>query len=242
MKNQKLLLALQFWDRDKDQAMRVARLIADLQSGFSEQADFLFVARFDSSQDMKTVEYVSRKFNVQHYINSRYRGAEWPHGCNSLWFGTMDYIYSYRQAGRIPDYKAVLTFEADSCPLHPAWISTLSQEWDRLDRKMVGHLLGHGPDGKGHINGNCLVSCDMSYLKWISREVGGCSPQGGWDYLLAPQFRARGWADSPAIRSWYRQPTLSAEQYEIAVGQGCALLHGVKDDSVMDLVRKRFIA
>jgi hypothetical protein len=243
---QKLLLALQFWNGDKAQAMGVARLVADLQPGFSELADFMFVARFDCTQDMKTVEHVSRKFNVHHFINSRFRGAEWPFGCNQLAFGTLDYVYTKMESKRLPDYKAVLLFEADTTPLYPAWISDLSQAWDKANTKMLGHVLPHGPrtsntPGGGHVNGNCLISTDKTYLKWLTRDVGGCTPHGGWDFVLAPEFKKRGWADTPLIRSWYRMPTMTEEQFESASAQGIALLHGCKDDSLIRHVRSRFV-
>lgn len=238
---QKLLLALQFWERDRDQAMKVARLVADLQPGMCEIADFLFVARHDCAQDMKTIEHVSRKFNVHHFINTRFRGAMWPFGCNQLAFGTLDYVYTKMASKRLPDYKAVLLFEADACPMYPAWITDLSQEWDKKNVKVLGHLLSHGP-GPGHVNGNCLLSTDKSFLKWLCRDVGGVTPHAGWDYILAPQFRKHGWSDTPLIRSWYRQPTMPKEGFEEASRQGIALLHGVKDASLLGHVRQRFIA
>lgn len=240
MSPKKILLALQFWDGDKEQAMKVARLVADLQPGICEIADFMFVARFDCTQDQRTIEHVSRKFNVQHFINQRFRGAEWPHGCNQLAFGTLDYVYTKMESKRIPDYKAVLLFEADSAPMHPAWISALSEEWDKKDVKVLGHLLAHGPDGKGHVNGNCLISTDKAFLKWLCRDVGGCTPHAGWDWVLAPKFRQKGWADTPLIRSWYNQRGMTAETFETASRQGMALLHGFKDDSLLRHVRARF--
>lgn len=238
MIQQKLLLAIQFWDRDKEQAMKVARLIADLQPGFCELADFMFVARFDCTQDMKAVEYVSRKFNVHHFINNRHRGSEWPHGPNSLWFGTMDYVYTMSVAKRIPDYKAVLTFEADATPLSPHWISALSQDWDRAKTKVLGAMQ---TSPAPHVNGNALFSCDRSFLKWISRDVGGCTPHAGWDFVLAGQFQRKGWADCPLMRSWWNMATMGKETFEDLSRQGVVFFHGCKDDSLLRHVRERFV-
>lgn len=236
----KLLLALQFWERDRAQAMKVARLIADLQPGFCELADFLFVARFDCEQDLKTVDYVSRKFNVHHFINSKFRGSEWPHGCNALWFGTMDYMFGMTEAKRIPDYKAVLTFEADTAPLTPHWISALSQAWDKESvkgAKVVGAL----QTNPGlHINGNAMFSCDLPFLKWIARDVGGCTPHAGWDFVLAKAFQKKGWADCPLMRSWWQTKEVSKETFEQLGREGVVFFHGVKDDSLIGHVRQRF--
>lgn len=238
MITQKLLLAIQFWQGDKEQAMKVARLIADLQPGFCEIADFMFVARFDCGQDMKTIEHVSRKFNVHHFINHRFRGAEWPHGCNSLWFGTMDRVYTQTVADKFPRYKAVLTFEADAAPMTPHWISALSQAWDKAQAKVLGAFQSApGP----HINGNALFSCDKSFLKWITRDVGGCSPHGGWDFLMANEFRKKGWADCALMRSWWQLATMPPEVFEDLSRQGVVFFHGCKDDSLLKLVRARFV-
>ncbi len=238
---QKILLALQFWEGDKAEAMKRARLIADLQPGHSDKADFLFVSRFDCTQDMGTVEQVSRKFNTHHVINRR-RGEGWPHGCNELFFGTMDWVFSHAEAGRIPDYKAILTFEADSCPLHPNWINDLSASWDAAKTYVHGPLLENGvPGAGGHINGNCMMSGDMKFLKWLTREKGGCTPVGGWDYLFYPEFKRWGAKDAPGMKSWWRVPSINQETYDSLLAQNVCFLHGCKDDSLVRLVRSRFL-
>lgn len=238
MKPKKLLLALQFWERDREQAMKVAKLIADLQPGFCEIADFLFVARFDCEQDMKAIEYVSRKFNVHHFINTRFRGAEWPFGCNSLWFGTMDWVFTMTEAQRIPEYKAVLTFEADACPLTPNWLTDLSAFWDKANTKVVGALQSNPAP---HINGNAFFSCNLGFLKWIARDVGNCTPHAGWDFVLAQAFKKHGWADCPAMRSWWQMATMPPETFDQLTREGVVFFHGCKDDSVLRQVREKFV-
>ncbi len=235
--SEKILLALQFWDGDKAQAMNLARLIADLEPRHSDKADFLFVSRFDCAHDMETVKHVSKKFNVHTYIN-RQRGQMWPHGCNSLWFGTMDWIFSYGEADRIPPYKAILTFEADCAPLAPNWITELSREWDKAKVKVLGALLKAPGE---HVNGNALFSGDKAFLKWISRDIGGCTPHGGWDYILAPEFKRRGWANSNLFRSWWNTKTVSQETFQDLSKQGAVFFHGCKDESLLGHVRRRFL-
>lgn len=233
----KILLAIQFWKGDKERAMQVARLIADLEPRHSDQADFLFVSRFDCTHDDDTVKYVSRKFNVHTYIN-RSRGELWPHGCNTLWFGTMDWIFSYGMAERIPPYKAVLTFEADAFPLVPNWVSMLSEEWDQAKVKILGAMQIYPAR---HINGNAMFSCDPAFLKWIARTKGGCTPHAGWDFILADEFRRKGWADCPKMRSWWGYPTMPRETFEDLTRQGVIFFHGCKDDSIIRHVRERFL-
>lgn len=235
----KILLALQFWNGDKEQAMKTARLIADLQTGFSEQADFLFMARFDAEQDHSTVTKLSSKFNTHVVTNRRRRGTGWPYGCNDLWFGTMDWVYGHKEANKIPDYKAVLTFEADAIPLSANWITQLHTEWDTAKKFVVGALQkAPGP----HINGNAMFSGDMKFLHWVSRQVGGCSPMGGWDYLLAKEFQRRGWADAKSMRSEWQMKTMTEDRFTELLKQNVTFHHGCKDDSGIRHVRSRFLS
>lgn len=235
----KILLALQFWSGDQAQAMQVARLIADLEPRMCERADFLFVSRFDCAHDQDTVAYCSRKFKMRTHV-SRRRATGWPFGCNELWFETMQYVYEHTVADkRIPDYKAVLTFEADAAPLHPNWISVLSDNFDdSRPANIVGSLLQH-PDT--HVNGNAMFSCDLDFTHWVSRQLCGCAPSGGWDFILAPKFKVWGWKNSPVMRSWWQTPTLEESRYEALLGQQVAFLHGVKDLSVLEHVRKKYL-
>lgn len=233
----KILLALQYYHGDADMAGKVARLIADLEPRRCERADILLVSRFDTVHDQSVVEYVSSKFNVWTHI-SRSRAEMWPHGCNALWFSTMDYVYTYGIADRIPPYKAILTFEADAVPLIPGWIQALSDGWDAAQASVYGSFQ---PAPGPHINGNAMFSGDKDFLKWIARDVGGCTPMGGWDYVLYPKFKKWGCANAPSMRSWWGTKTLPKEQYDDLVSQQVVFLHGVKDDSVIQHVRKRFI-
>jgi len=234
----KILLAIQFWEGDKAQAMKVARLIADLEPRHSDRADFLFVSRFDCTHDLDTIKYVSGKFNVRHHI-SRRRAVGWPFGPNELWFETMQYVYEHTIDGRrVGDYKAVLTFEADAFPLCPNWIPMLSDAWDETrPANVVGALLRH--PGL-HVNGNALFSCDTAFTYWLVRQLSGCTPHGGWDYVLAPRFKEWGWKDCNLFRSWWQTPTLARETYEQLLSQHVCFLHGVKDASVIGHVRDKY--
>lgn len=239
----KILLALQFWENDKADAMRMARFVADLEPQHCAQADFLFAARFDCKHDPATVAHVSKRFNTFTFINRNRRAEGWPFGCNELFFGTVDHVYTQIEAKRMPQYKAIFTFEADGNPMSPDWIARLHSEWDRLHAKganMVGAMIPPGPpetDGK-HINGNCLVSAEKEYLHWIARKIGGCRPTAGWDWVLAPLFKNEGWANCPGMRSFWRSPAMPPEVFQRLRREGVFFVHGVKDDSIIRHVRE----
>lgn len=240
---EKLLISLLHWDGDKNQAMRLARLVADLEKEHNSRADFLFLNRFDCSLNLETVNYVSRKFNTLTIGNVfRRREKGWPSACNAAAFETFD--FAFNRAQQHYSYKAILLLEADACPLHPNWINDLLWAADCAHpAKIMGHHLPNGPHGfdGGHINGCCMVSGDFDTLHFLSRKIGGCTSSAGWDWVLAPRLQKLGWADVPQIRSWWRKPSCTPEEIDEVAKQGCALLHGVKDDSVEKYVRGRFL-
>lgn len=235
----KILIALQYWDGDRALALDLARYLADLEPTHTNLADFMFMARFDSSLDERVAKEVSRKFNV-FSVKARRRGKGWPAGCNDLWFSVMEWAYSMIEAKRVPAYKAIFTFEADGAPIPRDWIARLSSEWDRVSNPgpvvMAGALQEHGP----HINGNALMSGNLGFLHWVVRKVGGCHPFSGWDFVLAPEFKSQGWANIPGVRSYYNTPTFSKEQYDQMVKEDLIWVHGGKDRSLIDFGRKRF--
>lgn len=236
--DRKILIALQYWDGDRTNALALARYLADLEPEHSKDADFLFMARFDSSLDEATIKHVARKFNV-FSVKSRRRGVGWPCGCNELWFSVMEWVQSMVGHKKTPHYKAIFTCEADGAPIPRDWVKRMSAEWDRVNTPrpivMAGAMQANGP----HINGNALMSGDLNFLTWIGRRVGGVVVDCGWDYCMATDFHRRGWADIPGMKSLYNTPTFSAQQYEDMVKQDWIWVHGGKDQSLINFGRAR---
>lgn len=238
----RILLVLQFWSGDKKQAMELAKFITDLQPGRCENADFLFVSRFDCAHDAEVIKYVSKKFNVFHYVSKR-RGTNWPIGCNELFFGSLEWVYHKMQARQIPQYKLVFAFEPDSVPLSPNWVSEFSRAWDRECAKhetfVFGALLQYpGP----HVNGNALYSGNPAFLHWLVKQVGGVQPNGGYDYILYSDFKRWGARDFPQLKSYWNCKTLPDAACEAEIAKGTLFLHGVKDRSLLNFARRKFLS
>lgn len=237
----KILLALQYWKGDRDQAMRLARFIADLQHGHSDLADFLFVSRFDCGHDNETVKYVSRKFDTHTFI-SRRRGKGWPHGCGDLWFATMEHANDQIEKRKFRHYKSVFTFEADNVPMSSRWIQHFVEQFDAANAKRPTYVMGALLQSPGeHINGNMIVKTDLSFLRWISKTVSAAPPMVGWDYYLAQDFKRWGWAHLEGMQSYWGAATLPASQIEHEFQKGTIWLHGCKDDSLLNAARKRLL-
>lgn len=239
----KILLTLQFYAGDKALAGKLARFIADLEAKHSDLADFLLVSRFDCSQEQELVQTVAAKFNCYQWISKR-RGVGWPVGPNDLMTGATEWCYHMIEAKKVPPYKAIFLFEADCVPLERTWVARLSQVWDDLNSSkrvfVAGAMQPQGPDGSGHINGNCLLSGDIGFLQWLSKRA-SIPPSQGWDYYLAPRFKQWGWADIPGLKSYWGTTTFNQEWFDNEMAAGTFFIHGCKDDSLLNLARKRLI-
>lgn len=91
-----------------------------------------------------------------------------------------------------------------------------------------------------HVNGNAMFSGDKAFLHRIARQISGCAPHAGWDYVLAPEFKKQGWADCAKMRSWWAYPTMPRETFEDLLRQDVVFHHGTKDDSVLRHVRQKY--
>lgn len=237
----RLLLVLQFWKGDQAQAMRLARFIADLQPGRCNNADFLFVSRFDCGQDGDTIAYVSKKFNVFSYVSKR-RGTGWPDGCNNLWFSSIEWAHSMIKDGKVRPYKALLTFEADCVPLASNWITRLLNEWDKYSQAAQLFVLGALLQAPGpHINGNAMFSGNPAFTHWLVHQVSGAPPTAGWDYVLYRDFKRWGCANLPILKSYWGTKTFTETRFNQELAAGTVFIHGVKDDSLLNLARKKFV-
>lgn len=239
----KILIALQFWEGDKASAIRLANFLADLEPRHSDLADIVLINRFDCKVDYQgTLLKLARKFNVFSYTSPQ-RGVGWPDGCNSLWFGTMEWVYSFMEIGKLPGYKAIFTCEADGAPLSVDWVARMSAAWDSTQhgekKVFIAGPLVKGNGVEEHVNGNCLVSGNMRFLHWITRRVAGVPGGCGWDYYLRDAFKRWGWANIPGMVSYYNTPLFSREQYEQMLKQQLIWVHGDKSNCLIDYGRAR---
>lgn len=245
VKSPKFLITLPFWIGDRNQAMAMARLLADLEPKHSDKADLLLVNRFDCPPfDAVTVKYLSRKFNVLQHKSAR-RETGWPAGCNGLFFGTLEYVYHMLQARKLPQYKAILNLASDVVPLVKDWLEYFHYQWEFLPGNLrhpvycAGHLI---PGDHEHINGDIfLYSAEERFLKWLARDVGCVKVRAGWDWVLAPKFREWGWGNIAGVHSLWNTPTMPAAEAAKWRANGAVMIHGVKDNSLLRYARKALL-
>lgn len=176
-----ILLNIQFWQGDKELAMGLARLIADLEDAPRPET-ILFTARFDCEFDEETIAYVAKKFQVARFKTTR-KATGWPNGPNQMMGESYQYLVELRRRGRFEGSTGILFIEADCVPLKRGWIDDLTKEYESCGKHVLGAWLKSGDVAIEHVNGNCIISFDF----WRKcPQI--CNPpsRGGWDAVLAP--------------------------------------------------------
>jgi hypothetical protein len=242
----KILIVLQCYTGDRMMAMKLARLIADIEQEKSRYADFMIAYRYDTQDDIGTYLYLTKKFDEVHLYHSRHNTSGWPAGCNDLFFDTLAHISRMVKKNGW-EYDAALFIEADCVPLDKDWIKKLHREWYAGTQLALGHWISKSQFRTAHLNGNCMLATN------ISEKIPSfytCPPSHPWDIFHTKAL----WANMRAtdlIFSDYKKKTItedelfSARTYPKdhplrAMSSVPVLIHGVKDESAQIIVRKKF--
>jgi hypothetical protein len=242
----KLLLCLQCYENDKPTAMRLARIIADLESKKTKLADFLFVWRWDTKPDLETVSYISQKFENVNTLITKRQSKGWPSAPNDMFHEGYDH-FCLRVRQKIWNYDAAFFFESDCVPLAEDWISQLRNEWYEKDQDILGFIYGPSDHPYPHVNGNLLIS--PKFQKKCPQFFAS-KANVGWDVFHAKQMLRHARA-SRLIYNDYSRPSISCEElfsnktYKAdhpLKGQTVlpCFYHGVKGLSAQDCVRNKF--
>jgi hypothetical protein len=177
-----ILLIVQFWQGDREQAMELARLIADIEPAYRENVQILFAARFDCKHDDAAIEYVSHKFRV-HKMNCKRKAVGWPNGPNQMAGESYEYVVEGLRNKKLDQaIDAVMLIEADCIPLHKNWITMLYDEFKASNKLVSGAWLKKADAGIEHVNGNLIMSTRF----WkVCPEIFHPQSRGGWDATLA---------------------------------------------------------
>jgi len=239
----KMVVALQFWDGDKERAMHLARFIADLEPTKNDKVDFAFVARFDAKHDQETIKYVSRKFDIWTLTGTR-KSTGWPTGCNDLALDLFQQSADRSRPGKVwAKHKAVYLIESDVLPVCKDWLSRISDEWDvaRENGKLVMGSWSPYHSPVGHVNGNMLVVPDLTFK---IKGLEACPPKAGWDAYFGPKFSPH-WYKSVLLQNHYDYRANIPPEILWSCVDGVtppAVVHGVKDWSGERQVRKKLFA
>ena len=230
-----LVLALQFWKGDQDRALKLARMLADIERGRRGNILFAFCRRFDvpmTGELWNTGLHVGRKFSVTH-IQSPVEAEGHPDGCFGLWSGTAQKLYEAYTTVRGWKWANVFFFEPDGGPTCSDWIDRLIrahiqtlQERKRVTAPLTGRTFTDWVTDWDHANGNLLMhlSCWGDH-----RSLRLCTPGVPWDLMHAQVLLSEMGTPQPILNISGAQ-NITADMYLTFAQQYCWLAN-VKDNS-----------
>lgn len=232
----RLIIALQYCPIDKKEAIELMELLADIEDEPRYDVVFAISYRNDCRPpEPHILAEFKKKFPDIVLWNGFRDDRGHPAGCNGLWIDTMTHA---TEEGERRNISGIFTMESDDYPIRKDWINRLRKEWlqGRIyeNKRVIGHLMPKGLYCPEHINGNALF--DTQLLRYM-QPVSQCPPNHAWDVWGAKYFRAV-WKDSKFIRNLYREKEVSLERIVDLQRDDVAIIHGVKDDSVINVVKK----
>lgn len=237
-----MAVALQFYSKDRDRAMRLAHWITDIEKSPRSDVMIILVNRFDCAKaDEETVRKVSSKFPVMTFTTTT-KQYGWPEGCNAVAFDVFRMIEDEVDINVYQPGDPLLLIEPDCVPISRTWLNDLTEEWQLAQAQqkcVMGAWRKSGPEC-GHINGNAIFDVD------ITRKLPGLSDAmkavrgTAWDAALAPYFKGY-WYFTGLISNRWNENTLTDEQIETP-WIGCrvpVLIHGCKSEDVWKYAQRK---
>jgi hypothetical protein len=232
-----MVLAIQYWSGDEAQAMRLARLLADIEPARRDDVTMAFCGRFDVQPSQlleETALHCGFKFKVMAF-RSRVEGVGHPAGSNALWTGVMAELAEAWRIGML-DRDSVFMIEADGCPVAPDWLDRLKTEHEAnvlRGKRVTGVYM---TKSLAHINGSLL----MHLSTWFDRRSLRHTPlEQAWDFFHAPVLMAEA-NPSPQMLNAYGSTGWPASVLG-RLGNGTAWLCNTKDDSVLTWAEKHLV-
>lgn len=225
-----LVVALQYWSGDEARAMRVARLLADIEPARRGDVVFAFCRRFDlpmTRETWLTGLHVGQKFSVMHLASQR-EAVGHPDGCFGLWAGIMGALSEGWASGGLRA-RSVFTIEADGVPLRKDWLDRIiaaHKETLRRGKRVTGALM---EEGLRHINGSLISHLSL----WPDRQsLHRCPPGHAWDLFHADVLMAEAHPTS-WIKNLYGNVEWSADALRL-LARETAWLSSQKHDSALE--------
>lgn len=241
-KKTKLLICLLYWHGDLKEVERLVRLGCDLRKEITEDAELMFVQRYDSPAPSAAIQLLAQsKFIKVHVWKCNRKALGFPAGCNELAYGILNHICIQRHMnGAFKDIDAIMILEGDCIITRPTWIEELIQEWEKGKREgksIVGTIQEPTPEYQIKRHVNAVAMWDADIVRILPCLIGGPN-QTGWDHYHGDSTVPVA-MNSPLFWLDYRKPTVTPK--EIFEDHPDVLIyHGVKDDSGIRAVREKF--
>lgn len=226
-----ILIVIPYWEGDISQAVELCRIVSGLQAHHVKHAAHVMLAvRQDARIDANIVKIISSRFNTMTYkCTSPLRG--WPNGSNGMFGAAMTHISN----NLVNHYETVFWMEPDCIPIRPNWFHDLYLEWKR--RHPTANIIGCRTDCNGDGSGDHITGCALYHpnIARILPDIMRCDGIA-WDYQHRAKIVAMG-GNTKLIQNWYHARNAAPG---IIDQNGVVAIHGYKDKSLTDLVKRRF--
>lgn len=232
-----LTVVLQYWADDEAAALRLARLLADIEPAPRKDLQLVLARRFDlplSAEAWNTLLHCGAKFSVSH-VQIKREGTGHPAGPNALWSGAMEFLARGWRRGMLKR-SACFFIEADGCPLRSDWASVLIAEHQAslLTGRRVTGALTRLP--VPHFNGTLIAEASV----WLDRpSLHRTPPDQAWDIFHAAAFLQEG-RPTPLIKNIYGAQGMSDEGLA-ALSAETAWMSNAKDSSVIGWAERTLV-
>jgi hypothetical protein len=179
-----LSLVLQFWEKDKDDALRLAELLADVEPEPRDDVLFVFAAQQGTkleAEDEKRMIRVGTKFRYTKMVAAIDPKKTYPGVCYDPWASALSQLCTYHYQGK-RECGSAFFFEADGAPMTKDWIDRLkaAHAETRLHGKRV---TGPRMREHDHINGTMILDTSI----WLDRpSLHLCPAEEAWDIWHGP--------------------------------------------------------
>jgi hypothetical protein len=230
-----LAIVLSFWRGDKDRALALARLLADIEPERRNDVVLVFSRQRTTPMDAdieRTMRYCASKFEVAPFEAAVDESKTYPGIAFDPWASAMRWFSDAYYAGHSRCANAMF-IEPDHCPLRGwrpgrgSWIDDIKaahRETLFLGKRVTGPRMNFG--SHDHIGGGFVAHASL----WPDRpSLHRCPPHLAWDVFLGQVLMAEA-GPSQIIRNQYAATDITAGMF-LSMAQESAWLQNTKDRS-----------
>jgi hypothetical protein len=235
-----MIIALQFYEGDSAETMRLGRLLADLEPAPRKDVDLAFVYQPDTPITplvLRTIDHCSRRFKVL-LEASPYGAKGHPLACTALWRGTAS-LFMKKWSEK---HSSILMLDGgDGIPLHPNWIDLIRRQHHISIGN--GKLITGSPYFIGtcplHVNPNAVFHIDFFRETSVADKEPPCNAglESNFDIYHRDVMLPRTHLTSTVATDWRGGGRRISRELLLDKSKHAIWLHGYRDSDMHFIAR-----